>query len=327
MILDPEFRRQVVRTVHLNVSRGTRPQRVLKLLLYLWVQQVMAPSDGTPREARTARDLWELLGDALGEEAQRELDVSAIASYLGDLEVLGVLERRGEAYAFAYRAFATLLYHDHFAGGLGERIIREAWTDVRTDTHTVPRLWIPAGQGYTLSPLPREAQDRLLRDSNHMPLLIMGPAGTGLTTAAEWLAKQAHPDAPSSQPRPTHVTVPSVDAAGLRAALADAIGIRGGADWATFQASGLERARSLADRNAYSTIVLDDLNSLAEADDEPLFIWETFEAQGEQPAHVFSLLQRLAVESRGRLRFLFTGSLPAARLWVSNVGVLAEEIA
>ena len=329
VMLNPEFRKQVVNTIHLNVSRHTRPQRILALLLYLWVQQIMAPQAGeTPREARTARDLFDLVGQILGLEAQRQLDVAAIESYLGDLEVLGVLERRGQAYVFAYRAFAALLYHDYFAGGLGRQILEDAWKRIESDTQSARRLWLTTPTGHTLSPLPRETQDRLLTESGRSALLLLGPAGSGLTLLADWFGQQPHPDHPTTRPLLKRVRLTTPDSAGLREGLLEALSLPPSADstdWLEFWAVARPRAEQVATGDEYTTVLVDTVDQLAQAEDIPLCIWD--EATALSQDDLFGLLGALTRASRGRLRFLFTGGLPTARLWIENVDTFAKTVA
>lgn len=325
VMLDPDFRKRVVDTIHLNVNRETRAQRILRLLLYLWVQQIVAPQGGSPpQEARTARDLFDLIGRILGSEAQVRLDVSSIEAYLRDLEVLGVLERRGTAYVFAYRAFATLLYHDYFMGGLSSQTLQDAWSRIENASPT-RRLWMTTETGHTISPLTAETQERLV-DEGERPILLLGAAGTGLTTLGHWLAQQPPTRMPGLQVlcSAAHIHADSSD--GLRQGLANALEVHMGADWPDFAQIALARVSTLRESPVLHSIVLDPVDSLAESDDSPLFFWEEDEtALGYR--HVFDLLARLIVASEGRLRFVCTGGVAAARLWVDNVTSLAEVVA
>jgi hypothetical protein len=324
VMLNREFRKRVVDTIHLNVSRDTRSQQILRLLLYLWVQQIMAPPDGTaPHEAHTARDLFDLMGQVLGTDAQRHLDVASIESYLSDLEVLGVLERRDQAYIFAYRAFATLLYHDHFAGGLGRQTLEDTWSRIEK-APTARRLWITTETGHSLSPLSHEEHERLVEE-NRRPILLLGPTGSGLTTLARWLAHQVPARYSKATARYTQVRLESCTATGLREGLAGSLGCAPGRDWQEFYDVARQRAESLSRTSEIHTLVVDPVDPLTEADDEPLFFWDEA-AQIAQHENVFGLLGSIAEASRGHLRFLFTGSLPTARLWVENSQAFASTI-
>ncbi len=324
VMLDPGFRKSVVNMIHLNVSRPTRAQRTLALLLYLWVQQIMAPEGGErPRETRSARDLFDLVGRLLGAAAQRQLDVATIESYLGDLEVLGVIERRGAAYAFAYRAFATLLYHDYFAGGLGRQTIRDAWERLAEETSLTPRALLPTPDGHTLSPLPREGQDRLVGELARTPVLLLGPAGSGLSLVGDWAGRQPPPHHPAARPRVAQVAA-GTTADELRAGLAEALGLANGADWVTFAGAAGNLADAQAAGGDFTTVLIDGIDGLAASDEVPLFFWEHEEVLGH--AHVFDLVGALTRRARGRLRFLFTGGLPTARLWVDNADAFVDAL-
>ena len=318
----PDFRKSVVRAVHLNVeTRNTRQEKLLRLLLYLWVRQIMAPT-GYPAIPTVcqAADLYGVLCQAFGDAAvERQIRLADLDNYLSDLATLGVLEKFGRGYAFRYRSFASLLFYDFFGGQLGESDISDLWTSIVRHDDQPPRMPIRIGEDLSLSPFPREEQARLEQE-NERVVFVLGAPGTGKTSFFEWL-KIDQEEQHRRQEMVRIVDVSGVAFAALREHLEKVLTIR--RKTPTWQSFADDAADQWQSRGDTTLVVLENVDHLSQEDGWPLIFWPSEDGI----ANTQGLIDALAVITRatgGRLRFAATGAFPSARLWIEAEGMIRD---
>ena len=161
---DPEFRKSVVNAVRLKVeTRNTKPEKILRLILYLWVRSLMVPSSMPQLPVLCdASHLYNLLCQRFGEGAvECHVKRAELSNYVADLATLGVLEKHAYGYAFRYKYFASLLYYDTFGGQLGDQEIADLWNSIVDHDDRLPRTEMWLGEDRSLSPFLRADQDRI----------------------------------------------------------------------------------------------------------------------------------------------------------------------
>lgn len=314
---DPEFRRDVVRAIHLNVeTRSTKPEKILRLLLYLWINRMMAPADEAISLVADSGELYQLLTLTFGQEStRRQVTKSDLDNYLADLATLGILKKHGSGYAFHYRYFARLLYYDYFHGQLDETIIKELWDTIVTHEDRAPRMPIRIGDRLSISPFRMLDQEQLESERQNVTLALGAP-GTGKTRFFEWL--QVSQDT---------LEVRIIDATDLQfealkeklAAILD-IGT-GTAAWQTLADETLARCTNLKKPNL---VVFDNIDAIAAAPDWSLLYWPNPNDVVAGDEGLLFTLARLTRASAGKLRFVLTGAFPLARFWVEVREVLAD---
>lgn len=310
---DPAFRLSVVRAIHLNVdTRNTKTEKILRLVLYAWVQQLMAPDTSyrLPTVVQAA-DLHLLLSRKVDEHGiDRHVSRSELNNYLSDLVSLGVLEQAGHGFVFHYRYFASLLFHESFGGQISDAQLRRLWNEISTHVDQMPRWQIQAGEAPSVSPFTREDQARLEQEASRVSL-VLGAPGTGKSAFFEWL------DLSTDNLRGLALSVyrvgPADTAKDLREQLAKALRLNPTpSTWQSFGEQAMKRARG---RGEPILIIVDDVETLAAADGWPLLFWES-DDRAPQDDGPLSLLARLMQETRGQLRFVLAGRFALARLWV-----------
>lgn len=321
----PDFRKSVVRAVHLNVeTRNTRQEKILRLLLYLWVRQIMAPN-GYPAIPTVcqAADLYGVLRRTFGEETvERQVRLADLDNYLSDLATLGVLEKFSRGYAFRYRYFASLLFHDFFGGQLSDSDIEDLWTSIVKHEDQPPRLPIRAGDDLSLSPFPREEQARMELEQERV-VFVLGAPGTGKTSFFNWLKKDQ-----AEQLRRAE-TVRIIDAADLpferlREQLANALSIR--PQPSSWQALADEAVERWSRRTDTTLVVLENVNYLSQEPAWPLAFWPAEDKIKDSQGLVDGLAAIIRATS-GRLRFALTGAFQLARLWVEAESMFVDSAA
>lgn len=314
-----EFRKEVVRSVLLNVqTRDTKPEKILRLLLYLWVQKIMAPDDFEIPVVADSNHLYQLLCQVLmgGEDAVREQQItkSRLSDYLSDLKTLGVLREHGRGYVFHYRYFARLLYYDHFQGQLDKREIDNVWQTIVQHKDEVPRMHIRIGQKLSMSPFNKKDQEQLEKERAYLAF-VLGAPGTGKTEFFNWL--KMNQETPN-----THlIQATNLSFDQLRGQLSLVFGLNPDPDnWQTFADQAV--ARWTGDVES-TLIVLDDVDNLIRDKSLSLLWWPSTDKIEEDEGLLYTLA-RLTRNSKGKLRFAITGTFPLARFWVECEEFLSE---
>jgi len=320
---NPDFRKTVVQAIYLNVdTRNTRMEKLMRLVLFLWVQQLMAPAqDFDFPPICEANDLFLLLVRKFGEgPVENQVLLTELDNHLTDLSALGVLERLdhdGIRYSFRYRHFASLLFYDSLSGRLEERVIQALWDSIVHHDNRLPRVQIRTDVGLSMSPFRRDDQQRLERESHRM-LLVVGAPGTGKSAYFHWL--QDH-----TQEHARIIVVPSRQRSlpELRILLAEALSLTPPPpSWQAFhdQLSAQDRKW-----DAPLWIVMDDLDDLAGQDDWPLVTWPDDDTVSHDDG-LLQMLGRIEENSRGQLRFFALGTYPLTRLWIDLQTSIQERV-
>lgn len=234
---DPQFRKDVIRAIHLNVeTRNTKPEKILRLVLYLWVREIMAPNTRAPLPLICEPvHLYQLLCDTFGREAVEHrvcLRLADLDNYLADLATLGVLAQLGRGYIFRYRYFANLLYHDHFGGQLNETVVRDLWSDIVDHNDLSPRFQIQVNDQLSISPFTRENQSALEQERQHV-VFALGASGTGKSEFFRWLETNRARQSGSAET--VHILdVADKPVSAIRAAISGALGLAPPANWQQF---------------------------------------------------------------------------------------------
>jgi hypothetical protein len=314
---DPEFRRDVVRAIHLNVeTRNTKPEKILRLLLYLWVNNMMVPTDYEIPVVADSAHLYQLLARTFGREpARRQVTKSDLDKYLADLATLGVLKKHGSGYAFHYRYFARLLYYDTFHGQLDDTVIKELWDSIITHEDRSPRMPICIDNRLSISPFRMLDQEQLESERDHV-MLALGAPGTGKTRFFKWL-----------QGSQETLEVRIVDASALqfetlKAQLAAILEIE--VETATWQMLADQTLTCCTKLEKPTLVVFDNIDTIAAHPDWPLLYWPNPDDAVAGDDGLLFTLARLTRASSGKLRFVLTGAFSLARFWIEVQEVLAD---
>ncbi len=323
---DREFRKSVVLAIHLNVdTRRTKPEKILRLLLYVWVRQMMGGTT-TYRLPTVAEpgDLYTLLTLTFTPaQVEAHVQPAELDSYLADLAALGVLTKRGRGYVFHYRYFATLLFYDHFGGHLTEAVVDEVWQSIFTHREEPPRWQITVGDELALSPFTRLDQAHLETETEYVPL-VMGAPGTGKSEFFAWLQDSHEQQGQHSldiRIIQAPATLPE-----LRNALAEVLKFGGATSWQMFAEHGLHWRK----RSRPVVVVIDDVDHLVATDDQlvaadwSLISWPDEQDRVHGDDGLIFTLARIMRATKGELRFILSGSFPLSRLWFEAEALLSE---
>ncbi len=323
---DAEFRKSVVRAVHLNVeTRNTKSEKILRLLLYLWVRETMAPSQRYPQLPLVCQpaELYQLMSRTFGAQSvERQVKLSELDNYLSDLATLGVLEKTGRGYVFRYRYFASLLYYDYLGGQLGDSYLAEQWQGIVNHKDEPPRLQIQVQDGLSVSPFTRSDHAQLEQPQQRVRLVVGSP-GTGKSEFFRSLANRRVDIAePSVDVRIIEATNLPLEA--LRGKLSEAMGLEPVAS--SWQQLADQAASHWALKRRSVLTVVDGVDHLARDERWPLLSWPTTDRTSEDEG-LLAMLARLTRNSEMSLGFALVGSFSLARLWVEAQALLADSSA
>lgn len=314
---DPEFRRDVVRAIHLNVeTRNTKPEKILRLLLYLWINNMMVPTDYEIPLVADSAHLYQLLVRTFGREpTRRQVTKSDLDKYLADLATLGVLKKHGSGYAFHYRYFARLLYYDTFHGQLDDTVLKDLWDSIITHEDRLPRMPICIDNRLSISPFRMLDQEQLESERDHVTLALGAP-GTGKTSFFKWL-----------QGSQETLEVRIVDASALqfetlKEHLAAILELE--TETATWQTLADQTLACCINLEKPTLVVFDNIDVIAAHPDWPLLYWPNPDDTVAGDDGLLFALARLTRASSGKLRFVLTGAFPLARFWIEVQEVLAD---
>ena len=174
---DRDLRKSVVLAIHLNVdTRLTKPEKILRLLLYIWVRQIMSgDSDHTlPPIVAEPADLYALLTVTFGPTmVEAHVQPAELDNYLTDLVALGVLAKRGRGYVFSLSLFCNVtVLRSFWRPPFNDTVVEEVWQSVINHHDENPRWQIQVGDELALSPFTRLDQARLETEWEYIPLVL-----------------------------------------------------------------------------------------------------------------------------------------------------------
>lgn len=325
---DPEFRKQAFSAIYLNVEGSEQPKLILRLILYLWLDELHNPTPfKSDRQSFTSRDVYNLLCSRFGQkDVDRVVRMDEIEAYLMDLHVLGVLSQgAGGGYSLANKYFASMVYEQVPL----EQEIPHLWREITNPPQAVPRSWIYKvhESGDALSPLERKDEERVILAKDPKVLLVLGAPGTGRSLVLSWLGTERarRREAPHGRKAEMIRRISWRDCRSLAEALErmqGTFGVRKGAGWEELNRAILNWAEASGQDGSPVVLAIDDSEHLL---GDEVFV-KLVEGRGGELKDVglVAKLARLSRDAGRRLQVAITGGPALARLWTEWYEVLAE---